>query len=88
MKVNFYVNYKERQVASEQEFEKMVIKLQEDYFNDTDCFAEFLSRYPYTELFDTEEKEKEEVRKAYKEECCHDAKSDLLNDWEEEWIEA
>ena len=88
MKVKVYVNWYNREVINEKEFEKKVEETTQDYKEDKCFFDEWLNdHYSANEVWNLNEEERKEVQKDFLIRCEELGVRDVREDWEEEEIE-
>lgn len=88
MKVKVYVNWFDREVINEKEFEKKVEETTQDYKEDKCFFDEWLNdHYSANEVWNLNEEERKEVQKDFLIKCEELGVRDVREDWEEEEIE-
>lgn len=88
MKVKVYVNYDYREVISEKDYERRVNRFFDDYFNDNDCFAEWLNEtYRPYEVWGFDKAKREAVRDEYAMRCREWAENEVQDTWTEEEID-
>lgn len=88
MKVKIYINWFNREVINEKEFEKKVEETTQDYKEDKCFFDEWLNdHYSANEVWNLNEEERKEVQKDFLIKCEELGVRDVREDWEEEEIE-
>lgn len=88
MTVKFYVNWFDREIINEKEYEERVIETQKEYLEDDHYFAEWLEEtYRPSEVWEFDKAKKEAVRIEFSKRCRRDAEKDVQSDWDEEEID-
>ena len=91
MKVKLYVCWREQEIITEEKLEKIIAERQLDRRQDRDCMAEdideFLDRYNRCEIFLFSEKEKEEIIEQVEKNSDEWVRKDVLEEYDEIYIE-
>ena len=86
MNVKVYLNWQERQILTESEFNEMVAKRTQEKLNDDYELNYFLERsYLFSEVFRLTPEEKDEIYKEFQEFCREEAETDIMDD--DDWVE-
>lgn len=88
MKVKIYINWFNREIINEKEYEERVIETQKEYLEDDYYFVEWLEEnYRPSEVWEFDNAKKEAVRIEFSKSCRKDAEKDVQSDWTEKEIE-
>ena len=88
MKVKIYVNWFDREVINEKEFEEKVEKITKVYKEDEDFFDVWLNEhYSADEVWKLDEEKRKEVRSDFLIKCEELGVRDVRENWEENELE-